>query len=358
MKTLQACYELEFNKITFQERKHKIIHNKTIIIGPSKCGKSYLIYDYLSNFLNKEYLYIDLNDAKNHKNDISTNLEEFIKINFIKVLVIENFDFDFTLPACESIILTSNKTASLNTFNTFKKLYLMPLDFEEFLLHDNRHQSTINTFNYFFKHGNLPGIINIEEHKKEKRLQEIIKIYTKNETQEEVLKILFLNIDEKKSLNQLYLSLKKRMKISKDLFYSLCKVYEENRFVFFVKKYQQEKAIKKIYAYNHSFLSSLSHSKKFKNAFTNMIFLELLNKYKNISYLDNIDFFLEKDKTIILCLPFFNNLLLNSLTKKVFNIIDTLEIKKIFIITIANNDSFYYEDIKIEVVPFYEWALI
>lgn len=355
MKTLQACYELDFNKINFLERKIKISDKKTILIGPSKCGKTYLIYDYLSNFSSKEYLYIDLNDAKNNKDDIILNLNDFIKNNSILVLVIENYNFDFELPVCESIILTSNNNKNLKTF---KKLFLMPLDFEEFLLHDNKHQSTINTFNSFFKHGNLPGTINIEEHKKEKRLEEIIKIYTKNETQEEVLKILFLNIDEKKSLNQLYLSLKKKIKISKDLFYSLCKSFEENNFVFFVKKYNQEKAVKKLYAYNHSFLASLTHNKKFKNSFTNMIFLELLYKYKDISYLDNIDFFLEKEKTIILCLPFFNNLLINSLTKKVFNAIDTLEIKKIYIITIANSDSFYYEDIKIEVVPFYEWAVL
>lgn len=355
MKSLQACYEVDFNKINFLERKKKILEPKTILIGPAKCGKSYLIYDYLSNFTSKEYIYIDLNDSKNNKNDIIDNLDTFINNNHIKVLVIEDYNFDFILPVCDSIILTTNKNSTLKGF---KKLFLMPLDFEEFLLHDNRHQATINTFNYFFKHGNLPGIINIEEHKKETRLQEIIKIYTKNETHEEVLKILFLNIDEKKSLNQLYLSLKKKIKISKDSFYSLCKTYKENNFVFFVKKYQQEKAIKKIYAYNHSFLGSLTHNKKFKNEFTNMIFLELLNKYKNISYLENIDFFLEDEKTIILCLPFFNNLLINSLTTKVFNIIDTLEIKKIYIITIANNDSFYYEDIKIEVVPFYEWALI
>lgn len=355
MKTLQACYELDFSKINFLERKQKISNDKTILIGPSKCGKSYLIYDYLSNFSTKNYLYIDLNDSKNNKNDVINELDSFMQNNPIKVLVIENYDFDFTLPQCESIVLTSSNVKHIKGF---KKLYLMPLDFEEFLLHDNRHQSTINSFNYFFKHGNMPGIINIDEHKKERRLQEIIKIHTKNETQEKILQTLYLNIDEKKSLNQLYLSLKKEIKISKDLFYSLCTYYEENRFVFFIKKFNQEKATKKIYAYNHSFLGALTHSKKFKNEFTNMIFLELLNKYKNITYLDNIDFYIEEEKTIILCLPFFNNLLINSISKKVFSCIDSHDIKNIYIITIANHDSFYIQDLKTEVVPFYEWSLI
>ena len=50
MKSLEVCYEINFSKVNFIERKIKIEHNKTIISGASKTGKSYLIYDFLSVF--------------------------------------------------------------------------------------------------------------------------------------------------------------------------------------------------------------------------------------------------------------------------------------------------------------------
>ncbi len=46
MKSLEACYEINFSKINFIERKVKITYPKTILYGASKVGKSYLIYDY------------------------------------------------------------------------------------------------------------------------------------------------------------------------------------------------------------------------------------------------------------------------------------------------------------------------
>ena len=46
MNTLEQIYEINFNKINFNERKIRIDYKNTIIKGPAKSGKSYLIYDY------------------------------------------------------------------------------------------------------------------------------------------------------------------------------------------------------------------------------------------------------------------------------------------------------------------------
>ncbi len=78
MTTLEFCYELEFSKISFIERKTRITHPKTIITGPPKSGKSFLIFDYLSNFENEDYIYIDFNDYRNEKEEIQNGLEEFV----------------------------------------------------------------------------------------------------------------------------------------------------------------------------------------------------------------------------------------------------------------------------------------
>jgi hypothetical protein len=354
MKSLENCYESNFSKVNFMERKIKITHPKTIIIGACKTGKSYLIYDFLSNFKVKDYIYIDFKDPRNDLEEIKNNLDLFLRQNQIKVLVLENFQFLFDLPYCDNIIISTNKEKNLRGF---KNISISALDFEEYLLHDNRHQNITQSFNTFLKDGNLPEIINIEDHKKVHRLQEILDLQSKDETQFHIISILFENIDEKKSLYQLFNTLKLKIKISKDKFYETCKELENNKTIYFLQKYNQEKATKKIYAYNHSFLNVLTHNKKFKNEFTNMIFLELIDKYKEIYYLDYIDFFIKSKKLAIVGLPFFNMFLMNSTLKKIYKIMEEHKIKELNIVTISNSEKIQHPNLKINVIPFYEWAL-
>ena len=354
MKILEACYEINFSKINFIERKTKITHNKTIITGASKTGKSYLIYDFLSSFKAKEYIYIDLKDLRNDFSKIPENLQEFINKNEIILLILENFDFSFEIPKCENIIISSSNPKEIEGF---ENLTVCALDFEEYLLHDNKHQNITQSFNVFFKFGNLPELINIDEYKKINRLQEIINLQCKDETQYEVFKILLENIDQKKSLFQLFNSLKMKMKISKDKFYEICKNFENNKSIYFLQKYNQEKATKKIYSYNHSFFNAISHEKKFKNEFSNLIFLELVNEYNDIYYFDNIDFYIKSKNIAIVAIPFFNTFLTGNLVKKIIKSAQELNICEINIITISNNEKISDPKIKINVIPFYEWAL-
>ena len=172
-----------------------------------------------------------------------------------------------------------------------------------------------------------------------------------------VFKTLIENIDEKKSLFQLFNSLKLKMKISKDKFYEICKLYENNKSIYFLQKYNQEKATKKIYCYNHSFINAISHTKKFKNEFSNLVFLELINKYDEIYYLDNIDFYIKSKNIAIVPIPFFNTFLTGNLMKKIIKNAQELNINEINIITISNNEKISDPKLKINVLPFYEWAL-
>lgn len=354
MKTLESCYEINFSKINFMERKIKITHPKTIIKGASKTGKSYLIYDYLSNYKNEEYIYIDFYDTRNDHEEISLHLDSFLREHKIKVLVLDNFDFSFEIPYCEDIIITCEINKKIKGF---KNITVKALDFEEYLLHDNKHQNITQSFNSFFKYGNLPEIIQYDEYKKTNRLQEIVKLQSQTNTHLEILKILFENIDEKKSLYQLFNSLKTKIKISKDKFYEKCKSFEESNTIYFLAKYNQEKASKKIYSYNHAFLSSISHNKKFKNEFANMIFLELIGKYKEIYYLDYIDFYVKDKNLAIITIPFFNSFLMNASLKKVYKIMDEYDIKELNIITISNEEKISHKEFTVNVLPFYEWAL-
>lgn len=356
MKLLEENYQLNSPKINFLERKVKIENKKTIIYGASKVGKSYLIFDYLSNFKNEEQLYIDLFDLRNSSilEELGF-LEEFIFSKNIKVLVLENFNFECKIPNCENIILTSQKKIAQKGF---KNIELFALDFEEYLLFDNKNQNITQSFNNFLKYGNLPLSINLEEHKKILKLQEILKLASKDSTSYEITKILIENIDEKKSIFQLFNQLKSRIKISKDRFYEECKELEEKNSIFFIEKYNQERSLKKLYSYNYAFLGAISFTKRFKQEFTNMVFLELLKENKSIYYLDNIDFYIKEDNLAIVCIPFFNITLNSNLLKKIIKTALELNIEKIEIITISNNQKIDNKNIHIETIVFYEWALI
>ncbi len=354
MKTLEACYEINFSKINFIERKIKITHPKTIILGASKTGKSYLIYDFLQNFKHTEYIYIDLSDPRNELSEIIPYLDDFLREKKIKTLVLESFDFSFELPYCENIIITTSIDKKLKGF---KNIVVKALDFEEYLLHDKKFQNSTQSFNNFLRYGNLPEVLGVDDFMKLKRLQEIVSLQTNRDLEYEILKILFENVDEKKSLYQLFNSLKSKIKISKDKFYETCKKFEEQKSIFFISKYNHEKATKKIYAYNHAFLNAISHNKKFKNVFSNMIYLELANKHKEIYYLDYVDFYLKKEKQAIVAIPFFNTVLMNSTLKKIYKTMAEYELEELFIITVSNTEMIKHKKFKVNVLPFYEWAL-
>ena len=354
MTTLEFCHEIEFSKINFIERKIRITHPKTIIQGAPKSGKSFLIFDYLANFDSKDYLYIDFEDCRNDIEEIKNNLEEYVFRNKIKVIVLENYSFDFKIPYCDSVIISTKEKRELKTY---KNVFLTPLDFEEYLLHDKRNQNITHSFNSFLKYGNLAQSVQTNEFEILKNLQNLLKLINKNVTSEEILKILILNIDEKKSLNQLYLTLKNKIKISKDKFYEECSRFEKEKIIYFIAKYEHKKSVKKIYSFNPAFLSAITHKKKFKNELTNIIFLELINKYDEIYYLDYIDFYIPSEKLAIVSIPFFNSFMMQSQLKRIKKQLEEYGIEELNVITVSNNEHFFYDNFEINVLPFYEWAL-
>jgi predicted AAA+ superfamily ATPase len=354
MTILEQIYELDLPKINFLERKLSIVHKNTILIGPPKCGKTYLIYDYLLNFKDKKYIYIDFDNYKNIKTEITKNLNDFIKKNKIEVVVFENFKFDIEIPKVESIIITTNTKEHLINFNT---IYLKPLDFEEFLLFDTKHQNTSYSFNSFLKFGNLPEIIEFNEQKKPLRNYEICKLYCEDKTQLNILFLLIKFAGEKKSIFQLFNYMKKDTKISKDKFYKTCEDFERNNTIYLLPKYNQPKAVKKLFVFNHALLDIVSYKKNFNNLFKNMIFLELNSRYKDLYYLDNINFYIPSTNTLILAIPFFNNIILSSIISKILPIIDQYDIQNISIITISGEQNIYIGEIEAQILPFYNWVL-
>jgi hypothetical protein len=352
MNTLEILFENKIQHSIFLERKQKIISPYTLVIGPKSSGKSYLIYDYLLRNENKIYLYIDLHNLKDLKFNASL-LQEFINLKKIDILVIENYDYSFVLPEVDSVILSSNK---MNHLENFILVEIMPLDFEEYLSFDIKHQNTTNSFNSFLKYGNLPQVINFKDINKQNRNYEIIKLHNNNETKFEILKLFIKNAALLKSPYWLYTVLKQEIKISKDFFYKTVKEYEQNNTILFCPKFNSPKAVKKIYCYNHAFIDTVTYNKNFLYLFSNMIYLELYTRYKNIYYSDNIDFYVEENKTIYLSIPFYNQTHISSIGTNILKSTELMKYDKIYIITISNSNNIYINNTECEILPFYEWA--
>jgi predicted AAA+ superfamily ATPase len=352
MDLLETLYENKINFPPIFERKIKIEERYTLLYGPKFCGKTFLIYDYLEQNKDKEYLYIDLDDLRNH-NDIN-NLQEFIKEKNIKILVIENYHEKIQLPKVESIVLSSNKLIDINEFHNLK---ILPLDFEEYILFDTKHQNTTNSFNSFLKFGNLPEIIEYKEFKKHQRNDEIIKLQSDNPTIIAIIKLLIKSLGQNKSPYWLFNILKQEMKISKDFFYKTFKELEDSHTLISCPKYNQPRAVKKIYFYNYALIDNVTYQKNFANVFSNMIFLELYHTNENIFYLDGIDFYLPDTNSIIITMPFFNQFFLSSITSKIIKAMEENTIENITIVTVSNSETMYIENLECEVLPFYEWAL-
>ena len=352
MKTLQNIYDNKINFPTFFERKIKINSNNTILYGAKSSGKTFLIYDYLSSNEDKNYLYIDEDDFRFIP--FSKNaLEEFIQSNNIKILIIENYTNNIELPKVDSIILSTRNSFTIENFDL---LEVLPLDFEEYILFDTKHQNTTNSFNSFLKYGNLPEIIEYREFKKQHRNQELLSLYETNSTSLEILKLLIKSSAEIKSPFWLYGILKKEIKISKDFFYNKIKEYEQNSIIFLCQKFNQPKAVKKIFCFNHALIDVVLYEKKFANIFANMIFLELYTKFDDIYYMDGVDFYIPTQNSIIISMPFFNKLLFSNISKKILKSIDGLDIQNITIVTISNYDTMHLNEIACNIMPFYEWA--
>lgn len=352
MNLLENLYDNKINFPSLLDRKLFINTKKTFLYGPKLSGKTSIILNYLHD-LQEDYLYIDLDDFRYEKEEL-IELESFLNLKNIKVCVIENYTEGFPLPKVDTLILSSLYFIEISNFDYLK---VMPLDFEEYLLFDTKHQNTTNSFNSFLKFGNIPDIIEYKDHKKAVRNKELILLYDQNRTVLEILKLCIKSAGELKSPFWLFNILKKKIKISKDFFYKIMKELENNHTIILCPKYDQPNSVKKIFCYNFTLLDIVSSKKNFANLFANMIFLELFNQNQPIYYMDHVDFYTPHNNSIVLSIPFYNSIAISKMIPKMIKYINEYKINKITIVTISNFDTIYIDVVEAQIVPFYEWAI-
>ena len=347
---LEFFYERDFTKQKILPRNLQLTpSSKILLCGTKYSGKFSLIQSYIQRHLQKEKtLFIDFEDSRADKSYIQNNIQHFINTKEITTLIYYAYTPDITLPQVSNIVIISHNSLTLNDFKEYR---LKNLFFKEYIAFEKRGDIK-SAFTNFLKTGNYPIAAKIEEFRKEKRIQELLKLTFKENFS--IFKETLPYQAQAVSSFFLFNQIKKSYKISKDRFYSLFYQWQNDGYIVALPKWRAKRAAKKIYFFDFTLPAKLTIHKAFPKSFENMAILEL--EEQEIYYLEPLGIYLPQKEEIIVAIPFGNAV---RIQEKIDTILqkNSLALKKITVLTIATHYRYEIGAIECEVVPFYEWAL-
>lgn len=352
MNILDILYDNPPKNRRFLPRKYEITNPKTLLFGPRGSGKSSIIIDYLNSFLSKQVLYIDFSDIRVEHEKVE-NVQEFIHKNGIKLVVLEHFNFQCQIPNAEHIVLSSSAHIDIEGFD---ELFVPFLDFEEFMSFNKKHQNIEHIFNLFANIGTNPNIVLGQEEAKHRLLQQILKSFLR-QNELDILSAMATFQSNSISVLRIYELLKTKIPLSKDMIYKQIKTLENEFYIYFVPKFDKERANKKFYFADFALKNALVFSKNFLTRFENIVFCELIKKEREIFYLDLFDFYIPSKNKAVLCVPFLPPELIKRRFIKLVEELKKFNIAKLQIVTIGNEGRYAQEGITCEILPFWEWAM-
>jgi predicted AAA+ superfamily ATPase len=350
---LEILYDNPPKSRRFLPRKVTISDKKTLLFGTRGSGKSSIIIDYLSGFSPKAILYIDFSDIRVEAQSIQ-ELQNFIDKNQIKLVVMEHFNYQCRVPNANEVILSCTKALNIEGF---KSVFVAPLDFEEFMSFDKKHQNIEHIFNLFTNVGTYPAVVIGQEEEKHRHIQSMLRSFLPNQNELEILKTLTSFQSKTVSVFKIYELMRAKMPLSKDTIYKQMEALEEEFYIYFVAKFGQERANKKFYFADFALKNALSFEKDFLARFENMVFCELVKRESDIFYTDSVDFYLSLKNTAVLCVPFLPAELIKRRFVKLAGELKTLGITELQVVTIGNEGRYEQDGIVCEIVPFWEWAM-
>ncbi len=354
MQTLQILYETPHKNTLFFDRKVSITDKKTILYGPRKSGKTHLIIDHLSHYAKEHVLYIDFSDDRIEPSLVAEHLPLFLKNHPIILLVIEHFDFSFSLPNLPEIILSTPFTCK--ELEGFSKLTLFPLDFEEFIAFDKKHSNIEQIFNLYANHGTFASIVQSVEQDHHRQMQALLHLIL-DSTALCIYKRFCELQSTKVSLFQIYNHLKTFTKISKDKLYAITNALIDQHLLFLVGKFTQPNAAKKAYQIDFALKNALTFKKDFLKRFENMVFLELMKRGKRVYYEEGIDFYIPDEALAIICVGFAPQEVIERRIQKLLPSLWALHVKHIEVVTLSSESALAIEGMSFSISPFWEWAL-
>ena len=355
MQLLEYFYDRNNDILDYHPRKFSMPEaNRVFIYGSPASGKTSLVLDYLKDFDNEETLYIDFKDPKFAFADMmEEDIQSFVEANEINYLVLDHYSHEYFeyLPTVKQLIILSS--TDYNYDESFKKLKIPLLDYEEFFSFQKRGTEK-QIFNQFLKQGTLPQLAIHSTPKEQLFLNFLLSHFSPSE--QNLLTVLAYFNGATVTTFQLYTHAKERYKISKDLIYKQIKDFEERGIISFIQNIENPKQ-KKLLFFDFALAKYLSLSQNFPKQFETMVALSLVKHNLHFKSF-GLNAYISHTDNLILPAPFETE---ESFWKKAhnkFTIYKKQKIKKVSIITVASNFEFSIEDIIFEALPFYEWVVI
>ena len=349
---LEEFYKQDLQALQYIER-HYFLEEETSyqLNGITQSGKSYLIKHTLLECKKSSYLYIDCKDLRIDISELNKELTRFCNQNDIKIVALDNYREEITLPKVKQLII-----ASVEHFNCpdLENMTLYPLDYEGFLAFENRYDES--ALNHFFQLGGLPGMHRISAQERVRYLQKSFKDAL-SEIGFDIFQLAANLMTQKVSAFMLYERLKTKRKISKDKLYTNLETLVTQGYLHQLKKYQHLKATKKLYLCDIAIKNAFTTQKHFGRLFENMVYLEMLKKEFELYYEEEIDFYLPSQNRVVLCMPFGNQEALFKKIEKIEAFIITHGVKLVEVVTMTNESSLQHPFVHVEMIPFSIWAL-
>jgi len=348
---LEEFYKTDLIVEKFHERKVKIDTQSYQINGITNSGKTHLVKNYLLSLKKGSYLYIDCSDIRINIKLLNQSLNSFCLSHKIQTLVLDNYTQEIEFANVSQLLIISDIHHKIDIV---ERLYLYPLDYEEFLAYEHKYDSS--ALNHFVQLGAFASMHTIHIDERILYIQKMLQLAL-SPIELDIVILIAKFVSQKVSAYTLYERLKSLRKISKDKLYSSFDRLVQRGYIHQLKKFEHPRALKKIYLCDTSLQTALSIEKNFARLFENMVFLELLKSQKECYYDEGIDFYLPKDDTILLCKPFVDERRLFKKLESIEPFIFTRRVKQISVISMNKEGSISHPIAKVDIIPFDIWAL-
>lgn len=358
MDILEYFYENPAKNVHFIQRKIRLENDKILLCGSFDTGKSAMIANYLSE--SKNFLYINLGDLRITTYEFLSDVANFVRQKNIEAVGIDGVCFSLLASiknlndvAPKIIISTSQKSLEISGFHRHE---LFGLDYEEFIAFYKKNYDAKMIFSHFLARGNSLSSVNLADSQIALAIQNLVK--SKFDSCEiAILSILCLQIHSELNIYKIYKDLKEKIKISKDRLYAIISSFEDSYVIEFVPNYDEKSRFKRVYFSDFGLKNVLNFERDPKKVIANMVFCELKKLKQEIFFTSEIDFYIPNLREGILIFPFSSPEIIFLRIKKNIDVYKKLSIKKITIISNANEASSSISGICCYVMTFWSWAL-
>lgn len=350
---LEELYKTDLHTGNFIERKCQLDPGGSYQLnGIAKSGKSTLIKHYLLGMKKSVYLYVDCRDVRIEIDAFNDLLTRFCNQRDITCVALDNYTPDFKLPNVAQVLVSCETPYALEGLET---RHLYPLDYEEFLAYEHKFDST--ALNHFLQLGGFPAMHRILSEDRVRYIQESLQ-HALGDIEFDLMLLATRMASQKVSAHMLYERLKSERKISKDMLYKKLDALLAKNYLHAVEKFAHPRAVKKLYLCDIAVKNALTTQKHFGRLFENLVYLEMLKRGYEVTYGEGVDFYLPKQRRVVLCMPFGNREMLFKKVESIEAFIVTHGVERVEVVTMSTESSLQHPFVTAEMLPLGVWALV